>query len=143
MDRTYIQAETAQIAQTLLEEVVPSAEGATVVALQGELGAGKTTLVQSIAHHLGVAEKVVSPTFVIAKFYETKDERFVKLVHIDAYKIESIEELKYIDWDTVVASPNTLVIVEWPENIEALLPSTTHWYKIDHYNDMRHISELV
>jgi tRNA threonylcarbamoyladenosine biosynthesis protein TsaE len=88
---------------------------ATVVALHGDLGAGKTTLTQFIAEALGVKEDVVSPTFVIQKSYETKDPEIKKLVHIDAYRIEKPEEFRTLRIEDTLRDPDSLVIVEWPK----------------------------
>src|ERR1700754_3179272 len=69
--------------------LVPSAQGATLVTLTGELGAGKTTFTQSLARALGVTDTVTSPTFVLEKIYSLPDstQGFTRLVHIDAYRL--------------------------------------------------------
>ncbi len=94
--------------------------GAVVVGLQGELGAGKTTLVQEIARLFGVTEDVTSPTFVVAKHYDITDvgNRFTGLVHMDAYRIEDTAELGPVGFSEFCNRPDTLVIVEWPEKIQ-------------------------
>lgn len=98
-------------------------QGATVLALSGDLGAGKTTLVQSIARTLGVTGTVTSPTFVVMKQYETINSTFAELIHIDAYRIESIDELRPLGFATLLAQPNTLICIEWAERIAAALPA--------------------
>src|SRR5574343_1543908 len=65
-----------------------------VVGLIGNLGAGKTTFSKIIAHELGVANEVQSPTFTIMKIYETKNDQFKELVHIDAYRIDDLLEVQ-------------------------------------------------
>jgi len=97
-------------------------EQAVVLALSGDLGAGKTTLVQTIARDLGVIEAVTSPTFVIMNQYETTDKYFSKLIHIDAYRIEDIAEMKTLGFETLLKRPNTLICIEWAERIKPLLP---------------------
>jgi tRNA threonylcarbamoyladenosine biosynthesis protein TsaE len=104
-------------------------ETATVVALSGELGAGKTTFVQQLAQILGIREAVTSPTFVIMKSYITTDSIFQTLVHMDAYRIEDDTEMGPLNFKHVVAQPNTLVCVEWAERISTFLPP--HTIKID------------
>lgn len=93
--------------------------GAAVVGLEGDLGAGKTTLVKEIASRFGVTDTVTSPTFVIAKWYDMEDagHHFKKLVHIDAYRIEDEIELEAIHFDTLCQEEHALVIVEWPDRI--------------------------
>ena len=92
-----------------------SKDRATLLLLHGDLGAGKTTLTKAIAKTLGVKENVQSPTFVIQKNYETTDDVFKRLVHIDAYRIEDPKELLKIRINETLGLPKTLVIVEWPK----------------------------
>jgi len=96
---------------------------AIVVGLSGDLGSGKTTFSQQIAEMLDVGDRVTSPTFVIEKIYETDDiGKFEKLVHIDAYRIERAEEMDALRFNELLNTPNTLVLIEWPEKLEGLLP---------------------
>ncbi len=140
MERTYIESDTAAIAKEILSLLAPNNAGATVVAVEGDLGAGKTTLTKALAHELGVAETVVSPTFVIAKFYPTNHASFDTLVHMDAYRIESLDELGPLGWETVLQQPRTLVIVEWPEKISDAIPEDHYHFAISHDGDQRSIS---
>jgi tRNA threonylcarbamoyladenosine biosynthesis protein TsaE len=142
MDRNYSEAETVDIAQALLADIAAQDGAATIVGLTGNLGAGKTTLVKSIAKILGVSEIIISPTFVIAKFYDSGDDRWQHLVHVDAYRIEDIGELAPLGWQEIVQSPNTLVIVEWPERIASALPSNTQHFRIAHTDTKRHITRI-
>jgi tRNA threonylcarbamoyladenosine biosynthesis protein TsaE len=89
--------------------------GATVVALHGDLGAGKTTLSQYIGKLLGVKEGMRSPTFVLQKNYETSDFLWKELVHIDAYRIEHPQELNSLKIKDTLAKKDTLILVEWPK----------------------------
>ena len=104
------------------------AQKATVVALHGDLGAGKTTLVQHLAACLGVKEGVTSPTFVVMKRYHLDDDvqtAYDTLVHIDAYRIEEIEEMQPLRFSDMLSEGNTLICIEWAERIAALLPEDT------------------
>ncbi len=96
--------------------------GATVLALSGDLGAGKTALVQQLAHLLGVGQVPPSPTFVIMRSYSTTNTTFSKLVHIDAYRIEEKTELAPLKLEQVFAEPNALVCIEWPEQLQGAVP---------------------
>jgi tRNA threonylcarbamoyladenosine biosynthesis protein TsaE len=102
-----------------------------VVALAGDLGAGKTTFVQHVARTLGVTETVSSPTFVIMKSYETEDPIFSSLVHIDAYRIDESSEMVTLGLPTIITSPHTLVCIEWAEKIADLLPTGTVHLKLE------------
>jgi tRNA threonylcarbamoyladenosine biosynthesis protein TsaE len=104
-------------------------EAAVVVALSGDLGAGKTTFIQQLAQILGVVESVTSPTFVIMKSYETIDSAFESLVHMDAYRIEDDSELAPLNFSEVLTQSKTLVCIEWAERISASLPA--HTIKMD------------
>jgi tRNA threonylcarbamoyladenosine biosynthesis protein TsaE len=106
-----------------------SSEAAVVIALSGDLGAGKTTFIQQLAEILGVSESVTSPTFVIMKSYATTDATFENLVHMDAYRIEDDSELTPLNFSEVLAQPKTLLCIEWAERISAFLPA--HTIKMD------------
>ncbi len=110
---------------------------AHVVALSGDLGAGKTTLTQHIAHELRIGEKIQSPTFVIMKFYPITRPKSVykKLIHIDAYRLSKDEELKNLGWDTYLASPENLIIVEWPEHVSGCIPLDAGRIYLSHVDD--------
>ena len=92
--------------------------GAAVIGLSGHLGAGKTAFVKAVARELGVAGEVTSPTFVIMKIYETEHQVFKRLVHIDAYRLERRADLEALRFEEIVSDPNSLVMIEWPENAE-------------------------
>ncbi len=102
---------------------------AVVIALSGDLGAGKTTFVQQLAQTLGITETVNSPTYVLMKSYETTDTTFTSLVHIDAYRIEHDDEMKPLHFTEQLVQPHTLICIEWAERISAFLPART--LKID------------
>lgn len=96
------------------------------VALEGDLGAGKTTLVRTIAVARGIDAGVVSsPTFVIVNEYPAPREGEPVLVHVDAYRLTSADDLDPLGWDRLVDG-SSVVLIEWAERIaEALPPETT------------------
>lgn len=102
-------------------------DSAQVLALRGDLGAGKTAFVKELATLLGVVGEVTSPTFVIMKSYAIPAHAFLKtLVHIDAYRIESDDEMHVIKFEELLADTGNLVCIEWPEKIEKILPKDIH-----------------
>ncbi len=101
------------------------AQKAMVVGLSGDLGAGKTAFVKCIAKELGIKEEITSPTFVIIKNYGIDHGRFKKLVHVDAYRLQKSQELEVLGFNDLVSDPNNLVMLEWPENVEGVLPKDT------------------
>ena len=116
-------ADTHDFAKKFISEISGSREH--VVALSGDLGAGKTTFTKACGEVLGITETIVSPTFVIAKFYEIPNleegsgENFPwkQFVHIDAYRLESWSELEKLGFAEVFDDPETLVFIEWPEQV--------------------------
>lgn len=101
----------------------PREGGATVVALSGQLGAGKTTFTQGAAKALGVEEVVTSPTFVIEKVYALTEQSFGRLIHIDAYRLESAHQLEVLEWEELLADPGNLILIEWPEQVPGAIPA--------------------
>lgn len=91
-----------------------------LVILEGDLGAGKTTLVKGIAQALGAAdpEDVLSPTFTLVHTYPG---RRVKLYHLDVYRLETERELATLGIEEMAEEPNALVIIEWGEKFPTLL----------------------
>ncbi len=116
---------------TMIMEAVAAArvpEKASVLALSGDLGAGKTTFMQTLARKMHIAENVISPTYVIMKRYDIPEENaaaWSSLVHIDAYRIEDIDEMRVLRFEEVLAEKDTIICIEWAEKIESLLPAHT------------------
>ncbi|MBL9148557.1 MAG: tRNA (adenosine(37)-N6)-threonylcarbamoyltransferase complex ATPase subunit type 1 TsaE [Phycisphaerae bacterium] len=110
-----------------------SAESAIVVAIDGELGAGKTRFVGGLAAGLGIdRDAISSPSFVLAMEHEGDA---VRLVHIDAWRIGSSEELVSIGWDELLRRPKTVIAVEWASKIESALPRERVDVSIEHAGD--------
>ncbi len=109
-------------AQALVEGLSPKEEGATLVTLSGDLGAGKTTFAQKIAQVLGVTEHVTSPTFVLAKTYALPEgQLFRELLHIDAYRLEQGSDLEKLGFSDADKNTETLILLEWPERVADML----------------------
>lgn len=97
--------------------------GGDVLALVGPLGAGKTTLVRAIAGAMGIDARLVSsPTFVIVNEYPGGDGP--DLVHVDAYRLGSADELETVGWDRVLHRADAAVVVEWADRIAESLPGS-------------------
>jgi len=89
-----------------------------MICLMGDLGAGKTTMVQGIAQGWGSLDPVSSPTFVIVNVYRRPDGQ--NLNHLDAYRLQNSEEARDLDVDILLEQG--ALVVEWPERIDAALP---------------------
>jgi len=100
----------------------PTKNSATVIALYGDLGSGKTTFVQFIGKILEVSEKVNSPTFVISKNYPLKNQQWKNMIHIDAYRLNGKSDIKNIGLEEQVKNPENIIFIEWPEVIWKKLP---------------------
>ncbi len=118
--------DTQSIARTVAEAITPHTTGATVIALEGDLGAGKTTFTKSFAHVCGIKpEDITSPTFVIMKRYEIHFRGFKELIHIDAYRLDNEKDIIKLGFMTLLKKPETIILIEWPERVRAVLPTTT------------------
>lgn len=118
--------ELSSIARELLVACTPG-EQASVIALSGDLGAGKTAFVKELGKILGVREEITSPTFVIMKSYEiTTDPFYTTLTHIDAYRIEDEDEMRVLRFEEILDDPKRLVCIEWPEKIRNCIPKNAH-----------------
>ncbi len=112
-----------------------TSKGSVVITLSGDLGSGKTTLTQAIGKQLGVKNKIISPTFVIMKKYPLKNKKFKELIHIDTYRLEKKEDIVHLGWEKIISENGNLVIVEWPELIEELIPQNAIKIKLTHINE--------
>ena len=97
--------------------LAPLLQSGDLVALQGPLGAGKTSFVRALLYALGISEDVPSPTFTLVQIYHTA--RFA-VAHYDLYRLENESELDELGWDD--ARADGLVLAEWPERVGARMP---------------------
>ncbi|HZM21616.1 MAG TPA: tRNA (adenosine(37)-N6)-threonylcarbamoyltransferase complex ATPase subunit type 1 TsaE [Anaerolineales bacterium] len=106
-------------------------ETGDVICLQGDLGAGKTTLVQGIAQGWGSLDSVSSPTFILVNVYRRADES--QLFHMDAYRLDSAPEAEELDLDSMLAQG--ALLVEWPERMNGLIPNERLWVNLEHLDE--------
>jgi tRNA threonylcarbamoyladenosine biosynthesis protein TsaE len=110
-----------------------------LVCLQGDLGAGKTTLVQGLAQGWGSADAVSSPTFVLVNVYRKPEG--ASLFHLDTYRIDSTSEAEELDLDMMLAQ-GTLVI-EWAERVQAILPDENLWIKLEYLDEEQRLMQVT
>lgn len=101
------------------ERIGANADVPLVLALRGELGAGKSVLARAVARGAGVAGSLPSPTFNL--LYRYRGDRGIDVVHLDLYRLEDPQEVWELGWQELGDGPE-IVLIEWPERAEALLP---------------------
>lgn len=153
------EAGLSRVAKDLAKKVLekPSAKGARVVALSGELGAGKTTFTKAFLRSLGVREAVTSPTFILFRPYpipvkQLRSRRSLRLnsleskklpnsstaqlfrlaYHVDCYRLEDPKELLKLGLKEMLADPRHIVVIEWAERIKKYLPKSAIWLTLEH-----------
>ncbi len=107
------ESETIKIAQNFAQSLVPG----SVVALSGELGAGKTVFARGVAGYLEVKQQVTSPTFTLINEYCGT----IPLYHMDLYRLNNLPEIEDIGVEDYFYSDG-ICLVEWAEKLEGLLP---------------------
>lgn len=114
MDKSYSLENLSEIATG----VIASVKNKTLL-FYGEMGVGKTTLIKEICKQLGVLDNISSPTFSLVNEYQTKNNE--SIFHFDFYRIEEEEEALDMGIDDYFYN-NDWCLIEWPENVENLLP---------------------
>lgn len=115
--------DTRDVAARLASALPPD----RVVALSGDLGAGKTTFVQGLAAAWGVREIVTSPSFTVCNLHRGRERL---LVHVDAYRLEQAAQWEGLMIEEFLHSPWCLVI-EWPERIREKIPAGAIWLRLE------------
>ena len=113
--------ETRAIGAELAREIIPG----TLVCFYGDLGAGKTTLIQGFLAECGAERPYVSPTFVLMKQYDLTQPTTLgikRIYHADAYRIEHAEDFMKLGFAEWYADPEATLLLEWPERVNELLP---------------------
>ena len=118
METLTLHAATADDTRAIGRAIAPFLRARDAVALTGELGAGKTTLVQGVAEGLGVEDAVSSPTFVLVKEYVGR----LTIAHADVYRLERVQDVVDLGLDEI-ADGEAVLLVEWGDAVEELLPS--------------------
>ena len=118
---------TKTFSKRILTQIKPDPKRATILALAGELGAGKTAFTQGLASAFGIKTPVSSPTFVLSKKYKipptmAKQTGFKQLIHFDFYRLLDGHDLLALGWADLLTEPSNLIVVEWPERVGQTLP---------------------
>lgn len=114
---TYSPEETQKIAENLSQKF---RDKGGVIALNGKLGAGKTTFTQGFCNGLGITEKVISPTFVLVRQHPLPNYR--KLYHVDLYRLEGKINTRELGLEDIFSEEENICLIEWADKIESDLP---------------------
>ncbi|MAD98558.1 MAG: tRNA (adenosine(37)-N6)-threonylcarbamoyltransferase complex ATPase subunit type 1 TsaE [Flavobacteriaceae bacterium] len=135
MKKKYSLEEIDAIAQKVIQE-----SRYKIVLFYGAMGAGKTTLIKSICKHLQSEDVISSPTFSLVNEYRTTSDELI--YHFDFYRIDDEEEALDIGIEDYFGS-DTWCLVEWPENIENLLPLESVKINLAYADDGKRSIQLI
>jgi len=121
---------TYQLGQQIAERISPG----ELIALVGDMGAGKTHLSQSIIKSLGYSGNITSPTFSLVQEYPE-----IKVAHFDLFRVESLQEVLELDIEGFL-DRQWLLIIEWADKFPQILPSHTHCIYLEHLPSGRQAS---
>ena len=123
--------QTQKLGENLGKEIIKNGlkKKAIILALNGNLGGGKTTFLQGFAKGLGIKEKILSPTFVVMKRFRIKNSefriqntKFTDFYHFDCYRLNNKKDVESINFKKIISDPKNIVAIEWPEKIKKALP---------------------
>ncbi|MBL7022023.1 tRNA (adenosine(37)-N6)-threonylcarbamoyltransferase complex ATPase subunit type 1 TsaE [Patescibacteria group bacterium] len=115
--KTKNEAETLNVGK----ELGASFKGGEVVALYGDLGAGKTIFTKGLAQGLGYKKVITSPTFVLMKVYGPDNPQIENFAHVDCYRVDSSEDLYGIGFNDYLGRKDTVMAIEWAEKVQDVL----------------------
>ena len=129
--------ETQKTAANLVRKIIKlkPQKHARVFALEGELGAGKTTFIQGFAKALKIKQKITSPTFVLIKNYSLHTTHYKLLYHIDAFRLRDWRDLVSLGIKDIFADPGNVIMIEWAERVRPILPLQKTTVHIDHLGE--------
>ncbi|MFA6131907.1 MAG: tRNA (adenosine(37)-N6)-threonylcarbamoyltransferase complex ATPase subunit type 1 TsaE [Patescibacteria group bacterium] len=111
-------SESLEQTKIIAAEFAATLKGGEVVALEGEIGAGKTTFVQGLAVAFGAEGLARSPTFTVMNVYPATHDHIKKIVHVDAYRLRTPDDLLNLGLEEWVGRPDSIVLIEWPGMVE-------------------------
>lgn len=118
------------------EQLAKHLKAGDIIALVGDLGAGKTHITQGIAKAKGYHEEVTSPTFALVNEYIGGE---IEVLHFDLYRMENAGELLQVGWEEYLER-DAILVVEWADRFPELMPSGTHCVMIEHLDEGRSLN---
>jgi tRNA threonylcarbamoyladenosine biosynthesis protein TsaE len=116
------------------EELGARLRAPAVIGLSGELGTGKTTLVQAICRGLGATARATSPTYALVHHYEAAT---TPVYHVDCYRLRHPEEARDLGFDDMVRE-HAIILIEWPERAGAWVPPLDRHFRLSYDGDPEH-----
>ena len=121
-------------------EFAKGLRGGEILALIGELGAGKTIFTKGLAKGLGINQRLSSPTFVYMKLYEIRDqEKLKRLCHVDAYRAQHEYDLINIGAEDFMGKEDTITVIEWADRIKNILPKRTQYIYFENQGENKRL----
>ncbi|MEO1855828.1 MAG: tRNA (adenosine(37)-N6)-threonylcarbamoyltransferase complex ATPase subunit type 1 TsaE [Rubritalea sp.] len=131
-----IEIDSAEAMKAFGSELATQLRSGDILALIGDLGAGKTHLTQGIASALGRTDSITSPTFALVNEYTDCSP---ELLHFDWYRMEKPEELLAIGWEDYLER-DAILVIEWPDRFPEMIPAGSHCIHIEHLEVGRSLS---
>lgn len=135
-----INLNTLRDTEKLANKLAQNLRGGSVLALIGELGAGKTTFTQALGRALNIKKNIKSPTFTVLQTYtipRASKVHATTLCHVDAYRISDPHELDALGLYDYLFDANTITIIEWADRVRTLLPPHTKWITVQNIDGKR------
>lgn len=125
----------AAATKALGRKIADQLKGGEVLALVGDLGAGKTTFIQGLAQGLGIKQNIISPTFILMRSYKADSDKM--LYHLDLYRLEQDfdKEFQNLGLGDIWGKPQNLVVIEWADKAKELLPKNTKWIEFEYLRE--------
>ena len=126
---TTTSSQTKKLGEKLAQKILSISskkqrDRALVLALEGDLGGGKTTFLQGFAKGLEIKQKILSPTFVLMRKFQIPNykQRFKNFYHFDCYRVQKPKEILDLDFRQIISDKKNIVAVEWADKIKKILP---------------------
>ncbi len=129
-------SESEPITEALGYRLGRQLQGGAVVALQGNLGSGKTVFSRGIARSLNIVEPITSPTFTLIQEYSSTPW---SLYHIDLYRLHHVNDVMALGIEDILENPQAITVIEWPEQANSLLKRSIVSVKLEHINQNRRL----
>lgn len=129
---TKSERETKKIGEILAKEILKTKfKRPLILALEGELGGGKTTFLKGFGKGLGIKEKILSPTFILMRKFRIRNSKFKNFYHIDCYRIKKPKEILDLGFEKIISNPRNIVAIEWAKKIKKIISKKSLWIYFD------------